>query len=59
MSYFPEPHTHCKSKIEVEFDLTNYARKSNLKNAKGVDISEFAKKTVLANLKSEIDRIRY
>ena len=59
MSYFPEPHTHCKSKIEVELDLTNYTRKSNLKNAKGVDISEFAKKTVLANLKSDIDRIRY
>ena len=59
MSYFPEPHVHCKSEIEVELDLTNYARKSNLKNAKGVDISEFAKKTVLANLKSEIDRIRY
>ena len=49
MSYFPEPHVHYKSKIEVELDLTNYARKSNLKNAKGVDISEFAKKTVLAN----------
>ena len=49
MSYFPEPHTHCKSKTEVELDLTNYARKSNLENAKGVDISEFAKKNVLAN----------
>ena len=49
MSYFPEPHTHCKSKTEVELDLTNYARKSNLENAKGVDISEFAKKNVLGN----------
>ena len=31
MSYFPEPHTHSKNKIEVELHLSNYATKSDLK----------------------------
>ena len=31
-------------------DLYNYATKSNLKNAAGVDTSKFAKKVDLANL---------
>ena len=28
MSYFPEPHSHCKNKIEAELDLGNFATKS-------------------------------
>ena len=55
ISYFPEPHTHSKNKIEV--DLSNYAIKSDLKNATGVDTSNFAKKTDLASLKSDIDKL--
>ena len=43
MSYFPELHTN-KSKREVKLDLYNYATKSALKNAAGVDTSQFAKK---------------
>ena len=31
MSYFSEPHTHSKNKIEVELDLPNYATQSDLK----------------------------
>ena len=27
MSYFPEPYTYSKNKIEVELDLPNYATK--------------------------------
>ena len=48
MSYFPEPHSHCKNKIEAEIDLGNFATKSDLKKARNVDTSKFAKKTVLA-----------
>ena len=44
MSYFPEPYTRRKSKIKVELDLSNYATKSNLKNATGVDKLKFAKR---------------
>ena len=35
--------------VEVELDLSNYAAKADLKNARDVDTSEFAKKTGLAN----------
>ena len=57
MSYFPD--TNSKTKIEVELDLSNYATKSDLKNATGVDVdtSDFAKKTDLANLKSNFDKL--
>ena len=43
MSYFLEPYNHIKNKIKVELDLSNYAVKSELKNATGVDTSKFAK----------------
>ena len=43
--------------VTVELDLSNYARKGNLKSAAGVDISKFAKKIDLASLKSEIDKL--
>ena len=46
MSYFPELHTHSKNKVEVELDLSNYATKSDLKNATGVDTSDFYKKLI-------------
>ena len=57
MSYFPEPYTGSKNKIKVELDLSYYATKSNLKNATGVDTSDFAKKADLASLKSDIDAL--
>ena len=40
------PYSHSKNKIEVELGLSNYATKSNLKNATGVDTSQFAKKVI-------------
>ena len=43
MSYFVGTHTLSKNRIEIELDLSNYATKSNLKNAAGVDKSDFAK----------------
>ena len=36
--------------------MSNYATKTDLKNATGVDTSSFAKKT-LANLKSNVDKL--
>ena len=55
MSYFP---TYCnsKNKTEIELDLSNYATKSYLKNAVGVDTSQFAKNTDLASLKTALDK---
>ena len=57
MSYFPEPYTRNKNKIEVELDLSNYATKSDLKNAAGVVTLKFANKANLASLKSKIRKL--
>ena len=38
--------------MKAELNLSNYAAKANLKNATGVD-----KKTDLANLKSDVDKL--
>ena len=58
MSYFPEPWTQNKIKIKVEFNLSNYATKSDLKNAAGVDTSRFAKNNDLASFKLNVHQIK-
>ena len=40
--------------MEVKLNLPNYATKSDLKNATGVITSNFAKKSDLASLKSDV-----
>ena len=56
MSYFA-PYSYSRNKIEVELDLSDYATRSDLKNATDVDKSQFTKKDDLANLKSEDDKL--
>ena len=41
--YFPKPRPFGGS-VKVQLDLSNYATKSDLNNAAGVDTSQFAKK---------------
>ena len=48
--YFPKPKSF-RENVKFELDLSNYPRKADLKNAAGVDASNFVKKTDLANLK--------
>ena len=50
--YFPKP-KFVGANVKVESDLSNYATKVDLKNATGVDTSNFAnlKLDVLINLK--------
>ena len=43
MSCFQKQCTRCKNKKKVETDFSNYATKSDLKNATAVDASEFAR----------------
>ena len=43
--------------VEVALGLSNYASKANLKKAAGADTSAFAKRTVLASLKSGVDEL--
>ena len=43
--YFPKPKSLGEN-LKVELDLSNYATKADLKNATGVDTSDFAKKLI-------------
>ena len=54
--YFPEPRSFGR-RVKVELDLSNYATKTDLKNATGVDASKFAKNVDLANLKATVDKL--
>ena len=54
--YFPKPKS-LEANVKVELDLSNYATKADLKNAAGFNTSDFAKKTDLANLKSDVDKL--
>ena len=45
------------AKLKVELNLSNYATKADLKNETGVDTSDFANKTDLANSKSDVDKL--
>ena len=54
--YFPEPKS-SGGRVKVELDWSNYATKTDLKNATGVDNSSFAKKVDLASLKSDADKL--
>ena len=40
ISYFPKLHPDSRTKIKVELDFSNYATKSNLKGAAGIDTSK-------------------
>ena len=45
------------SKTESLQDLPNYVTKADLKNATGIDSTDFAKDTDLAHLKSDVDEL--
>ena len=54
--YFPKPKS-LGTNVKVELDLSNYATKADLINATDVNTSDFPKKTDLANLKSDVDKL--
>ena len=54
--YSPQNRSH-RGDIKVELDLSNYAKKTDLKNVTHVDVSSFASKTNLASLKTEVDKL--
>ena len=55
--YFPKPYEPFGGDINVKVDLSNYARKADIKNISHVDTSSFALKTNLATLKTEVDKL--
>ena len=56
--YFPKPFRSFGGNINVKVDLSNYATKADIKNISHVDTSSFALKTNLANLKTEVDKLK-
>ena len=54
--HFPNPKS-WKPNLKVQLVLSNYATKADWKNEIGVDTLDFSKKTDLANLKSDIDKL--
>ena len=54
--YFPKPSSH-EENIKVKIDLTNYATKADIKNITNLDTSNFALKTNLSILKTEVDKL--
>ena len=55
--YFPKPFRSSGGNINVKVDLSNYARKADLKNIMNVDTSSFALKTNLDSLITEFDKL--
>ena len=43
--------------VKIELYLSDYATKTDLKNATGIETSSFAKKADLASLKSNVDKL--
>ena len=54
--YFP-PYNNSGENIKVEFDLSNYETKKDIKYITHVDTSSYALKTNLAALRTEVDKI--
>ena len=54
---FPKPYKPFGGNVKVELDLSSYATKLELKEATGIDNSNFALKSNLVSLKTEIDNI--
>ena len=55
--YFPKPCEPFGGDINVKVDLSNYARKTDLKNVSRVDVSSFALKSNLTVLETEVDKL--
>ena len=55
--YFPKSYEPFRGDINVKVDLSNYATKTDLKNATGIDTSKLAAKSHLVSLKAEADKL--
>ena len=55
--YFPKLYQPFCGDVNVKIDLSNYATKSDLKNATGIDTSKLAAKSDLVSLKAEVDKL--
>ena len=54
---FPKPYEPFAGDIDVKVDISNYAKKADIKNITHVDTSGFALKSSLADLKTKVDKL--
>ena len=47
MSYYPEPDSYYRDKVQVVLHLSNYATRKELDHTIGVDTSDLAAKKIL------------
>ena len=57
IQYFPKQYQPFVGDINVKVDLSNYAAKTDLKEATGIDTSNFVIKSNLSSLKTGADKI--
>ena len=55
--YSLKPFRRFGENINVKVDLSSYATETDLKDVTHIDISNFALKTNLASLKTEVDKL--
>ena len=55
--YFPKPYEPLGGDINVKVDLSNSATKTDIKNIQHIDTSNFALKSNVASLKTEVDKL--
>ena len=55
--YFPKPHEPFGGDNNFKVGLCNYATKTDIKNISHVDTLSFALKSILASLKTEVDKL--
>ena len=55
MSYYPNLDRHIRDKAKVVFGLSNYATKTELEDATGIDTSDLAAEKDFIALKVKVD----
>ena len=55
--YFPGPYPCSGGNVKMQIDLSNYARKAELKGATGINTSTLASKTDSAILRTRVDNL--
>ena len=55
--YFPKRYEPFGGDINVKVDLSNYTTKTDIKNISHVDTSSFSLQSILASLKTEVDKL--
>ena len=55
--YFPKPYEPFEGDVNVKVDLSSYATKTYLKSVTHVDVISFSRKSTLASLKTEVDKL--